>query len=500
MNDVNIKGLTMDSRKVKPNDLFIALKGLTVDGRDFINEAIQKGAVAVLTDEELPNSTLSFQAVPVIKVPNLRDLVGPIAARFFAEPSKHIPVIGITGTSGKTSTAHFIAQILSYCHTRCALMGTLGVGFLEDLTETHCTTLDAISTQAKLSELRNRGATAIAMEVTSHGLVQGRVSGIDFQTAIFTNLTRDHLDYHLDMQQYWQAKKTLFVDFKPKFSIINLEDPYGQQLFQEQSLANPSTAHDQKIIGYTTLSSLPEPIENLIKTKKIDIVRAEKIVLDNAGIRANIKTPWGEGQLRCQLLGHFNLSNLLAAIAAVCIQGISLPETLLAVTELKTVPGRMMHFGGHTGLPLVVVDYSHKPDALTQVLKALRYHCSGKLWCVFGCGGDRDRGKRPLMTAAACTLSDKVIMTQDNPRTEDQNQIFADMTQGLTTSEFESIIVEFDRKKAIDMAIKQASSNDIIVIAGKGHENYQIVGAEKIPFSDQVEVLQALERRTLCVH
>lgn len=499
MNDMIITGLTMDSRKVKPNDLFIALKGLTVDGSDFINEAIQKGAVAVLTDGELPSSTPGLQAVPIIRVPNLRNLVGPIAARFFAEPSKHIPVIGITGTSGKTSTAHFIAQILSHCRTRCALMGTLGVGFLEDLTETHCTTLDAISTQGKLSELYNRGASAIAMEVTSHGLAQGRVSGIDFQTAIFTNLTRDHLDYHLDMQQYWQAKKSLFVDFKPKFSIINLDDSYGQQLFEEQSITG-NAGNDQKIIGYTTLLSLPESIENLIKTKKIDILRAEKVVLDNTGIRANIKTPWGEGQLQCPLLGHFNLSNLLAAIAAVCIQGISLSEILSAVTELKTVPGRMMRFGGQTGLPLVVVDYSHKPDALTQVLKALRHHCTGNLWCVFGCGGDRDRGKRPLMTAAAYTLSDKVIMTQDNPRTENPTQIFSDMTQELTKAELESIIVEFDRSVAIKNAINQASPNDIIVIAGKGHENYQIVGTEKIPFSDQVEVLQALERRTVCVH
>lgn len=518
---MSIKGLTMDSRRVKPGDLFIAVQGLTVDGRAFIEEALQKGATAVLVEEgeealkhahppyqqPLQNGSFTHPLTrPIIPIPNLRNLIGPIAARFYAEPSKHIPVIGVTGTNGKTSTTHFIAQILSHYQTPCPIMGTLGFGFLDHLKssrnprEMHCTTQDAIATQETLADLRQQGAKAVAMEVTSHSLSQGRVEGIVFNTAIWTNLTRDHLEYHGRLEDYWAAKKSLFTHFQPKVNIINLDDEYGCQLIEELYHSDPN----KQIIGFTVE---PGQSQNHPKAQrgskiaseknlnaKIAVISAEQVQLDNQGIHAWINSPWGEGPLQCPLLGRFNLSNLLAAIAAVCVQGIPLSQVLKFIPHLLPVPGRMMRFGGNAGLPLVIVDYAHTPDALTQVLTAIRSHCRGQLWCVFGCGGDRDRGKRPIMMQAAKTLSDKVIITQDNPRNEDPKQIIADITQHLEKNH--DIPIELDRSLAIAKAIAVAGAEDVVVIAGKGHENVQIIGAEKLPFSDQTEVLKALERRS----
>jgi UDP-N-acetylmuramoyl-L-alanyl-D-glutamate--2,6-diaminopimelate ligase len=500
MNEVRITGLTMDSRRVKPGDLFIAVPGFTVDGRKYINQAIQRGAVAVLAEhavDKLYDNQINTQStVPIIEIENLRNLIGPIASRFFAEPSKEVPIIGITGTNGKTSTAHFIAQILTYCKTPCAIMGTLGFGFLNNLKhsvnprEAHCTTQDAIATQETVTELRKQGAKVVAMEVTSHALTQGRVAGLVFNTTIFTNLTRDHLEYHTTIEQYWEAKKLLFTEYQSKNNIINLDDTYGQKLIKDLLLQQP----DRQVIGYTITSG--------IAGISIPSITTTNLVLSSEGIQADLKTPWGEGKLQSSLLGHFNISNLLAVLAAVCVQGVPFLQALEAITHLQTVPGRMMRLGGGD-LPLVVVDYAHTPDALTQVLKALRPHCQGKLWCVFGCGGDRDRGKRPLMTEVVCNLSDEVVITQDNPRTEDPQQIMTDMLQGLKHSKLKSIsdiIIEPDRRQAILQTVQAANANDLVVIAGKGHENYQIIGADEIPFSDHAEVLQALERKALCAH
>lgn len=502
MSEINIKGLTMDSRRVKPGDLFIAIQGLTVDGREFIEDALQKGAAAVLVEDgkdiikKRHQSENAHPTSPIIPIPNLRNLIGPIAARFYAEPSKYIPVIGVTGTNGKTSTTHFIAQILSHYQMACPIMGTLGFGFLDNLKpsinprEMHCTTQDAIATQETLANLQSQGAKAIAMEVTSHSLKQGRVEGIVFNTAIWTNLTRDHLEYHAYIEDYVAAKKSLFTHFQPKVNIINWDDEYGCQLIEELYHSNPN----KQIIGFS-LKKINNP--------KIPMITAENLQLDNQGIQAWIKSPWGEGPLRCPLLGRFNLSNVLAAIAAVCVQGIPLSQVLEFMPHLQPVPGRMMRFGGSKGLPLVIVDYAHTPDALTQVLTAVRSHCRGQLWCVFGCGGDRDRGKRPLMMQAAKELSDKVIITQDNPRSEDPEQIIADITQNLEQhleinhdlEKNHDISIEPDRSLAIALAIKAAGPEDVVVIAGKGHESVQIIGTQKRPFSDQAEVLKALERR-----
>jgi UDP-N-acetylmuramoyl-L-alanyl-D-glutamate--2,6-diaminopimelate ligase len=487
MNDIRIKNLTTDSRQVKPGDLFIAVPGLTVDGRAYIEEAISKGAVAVVTE---------------------RKLVGHMAARFFSNPSKQLPVIGITGTNGKTSVSHFIAEIMSYCEKSCGVIGTLGAGVFSekqafkevcildsektDKTTHDYTTPDAIAVQRTLAALQQQNVDAVAMEVTSHALDQSRVAGVEFDTVIFTNLTRDHLDYHPDMQAYGEVKKKLFTEFQAKHTIINIDDAFGCELFNILKLSHP----ERNVLGYTTGNAKIPPSSPLLKggTK---LIEAGGIVLDQQGIRANIKTPWGDGELQCNLLGHFNVSNILVALTAVCLQGISLKKVLKAIRLINTVPGRMMRFGGNTDTPLVIVDYAHKPDALAAVLEALREHCLGELWCVVGCGGDRDRGKRPLMAAIGERLSDHLYLTQDNPRTEDPTQIMREMIQGLTHPN--KVIVEYDRKKAIELAIKNAKVEDIIVIAGKGHETYQIIGTEKMPFSDKLVVEAALARRTVCL-
>lgn len=467
MIDTVVKSLTIDSRRVQPGDLFIALRGLTVDGHDYITEAIQRGAAAVLVEQlDSPLPRLN-KNIPLIPVSNLKKLVGVIAAQFYNDPSRHLSVIGITGTNGKTSISHFIAEILAYCNVLCGVIGTLGIGFLDRLNQTVGTTPDAIMVQKALADLKNKGAKIVAMEVTSHALHQHRVEGVHFHTALFTNLTRDHLDYHPNMEHYAKTKQRLFTDFRPTYSVINVEDEFGRVLARDPRLTN--------VIGIG------------------DDVQAHNVVLDDTGIHATLDTPWGKRELHSQLLGKFNLNNLLAAIAAVCLEGFPLSQVLESVKFIKTVPGRMMRFGGAQGAPLIVVDYAHTPDALEQILKALRAHCRGKLWCVFGCGGDRDRGKRPQMASIAEKMSDKICLTQDNPRTEDPDQIIQDMVQGLKNQA--QAHIEMDRKQAIAWTIQAANADDIVVIAGKGHENYQILGTEKIPYSDQEQVEKALKRR-----
>ncbi len=489
MNEIMVKEISLDSRQAKPGDLFMAVRGLTVDGRDYIEQAIEKGVSAVLFECD-PETTqwqslvgMKERGVPVIPVSHLRKIMGPIAGRFFDDPSRTVSVIGVTGTNGKTSTTHYIAQLLGFIQQKCGVIGTLGSGFLDNLNETFCTTPDAIAVQRKLAEFKQVGTKTVAMEVTSHALDQYRVEGVQFRTAVFTNLTRDHLDYHASFAEYGAAKQKLFLDFRPENSLINLDDEFGQTLAMNPLLRRA----DRKVIGYTINAHL-----NSIREKLDGLIVAETMVLDDNGIEAFLKTPWGEGSLRCCLLGHFNLSNVLAALGAACLEGMPFTTVLEAVKSLKPVNGRMMRLGGQNALPLVVVDYAHTPDALTQVLKAARIHCRGKLWCVFGCGGDRDRGKRPLMAAAVEEFCDHVTVTQDNPRTENPNQILEDILLGFKQPE--RVNVESDRRLAIHTTIQSAKPEDCIVVAGKGHEAYQIIGNEKFPFSDALEIQTALNR------
>lgn len=522
LSELWLQGLSLDSRRVKPGDCFIALSGLVDDGKRYIPEAIAKGAVAILLESgtDLANRSQADQ-VPIIPYSNLRNSISAIAGRFYADPSKQLNLIAITGTNGKTSVSHFIAQILGFFHHPCAVMGTLGNGFLDKLNPGHqscpsinMTTLDPISVQEVLASLKKQGAEIVAMEVTSHALTQGRVEGLQIKTAIFTNLTRDHLDYHQNMQNYFAAKKRLFTELKPKNIIINIEDEYGRLLLEEilDNAGRDQNILFSKIIAYGTSinshSSISPEMIRKWQNSGVEFVLAKDLSFSEAGIKASLETPWGTGDFLCPLLGQFNLSNILAALTAVFLEKtdfehrataiknddfstiVPFQMVLTSLNNLKTVPGRMVSFRDNPKKPTVVIDYAHTPDALSQVLQALRLHCRGKLWCVFGCGGDRDRGKRPQMAAVAEGLSDKVIVTQDNPRTENPDIILSEIMQGFKFAN--NIMIESSRKEAIRFAIRSAVAEDIVLIAGKGHEDYQIIGVEKIPFSDQIEVIQAL--------
>ncbi len=532
MTELSITGLTLDSRLIEPGMVFVAVPGDKMDGRLFIPEAIQKGASAILVcrgrspcrPKKSPLAPL-FQSgeleenpytngIPIIEIPDLKNTLGFIASRFFNDPSHTLPVVGITGTNGKTSCSHFFAQILNFCGKTGGILGTLGVGFPNKLQAIPLTTPDAITVHRYLANLRDEKAFAVAMEVSSHALTQGRVNGVQFHTAIFTNLTRDHLDYHGDMHQYWEAKKKLFLEHDPKFAIINLDDLYGLKLVDE--LVKKQRIPVENIIGYSIDIKIPpnppfskwgieENGSSFVSGNSlvphfekgglggISLITTHNIRLDDTGIHATIQTPWGNGELHSSLLGQFNLSNILAALAAACVQGVPFDGALEAVKHLIPVAGRMNCLGGKAGEPLIVIDYAHTPDALQNVLMALRSHCRGKLWCIFGCGGDRDRGKRPLMAQIAEKYSDKLIITQDNSRTEDPKQIFADMVKGLNKPN--SVQIESDRIQAIMQSIEAAAPSDLILIAGKGHENYQIVGTEKIPLDDYAEAKKALHSR-----
>lgn len=489
MKEIVVKGLCQDSRRVNPGDLFVALKGFQSDGQSFIQSAIEKGAVAILT-ENAPSPENVSANVPIIPYSDLKNALGFIAAQFFDHPSDAMQIIGVTGTNGKTSCTHYIAQALNLLGKRCGVMGTLGAGFLPALQDfaTGCTTSDAITTQSVLAEGRDAGASVMAIEVTSHALTQSRMNGVKFHTAIFTNLTRDHLDYHHSMEAYWAAKKRLFTEFNPMHNIINLDDPYGRLLFEE------SRQKSQKWLGYTLSPALSTDfVQNTTALLGASLITTENVILNASGMQVRIQTPWGEGQFQCPFLGHFSLSNVLATLAALCLQGFTLNAVLAVIEKLQTVPGRMSYFGGGNQ-PVVIVDYAHTPNALKEVLTALRPHCKGKLICVFGCGGDRDVGKRPIMAKIAETLSDKIIVTQDNPRNENPDTIIQNILEGF--SDLSQVVVEPNRAQAIAKAIRLANQNDLIIVAGKGHEKYQIIGNEKIPFDDQEIVQNELKRRT----
>jgi len=472
--DCEITGLCQDSRQVKPGDLFFAYPGTQVDGRNFIEDALKKGAVAVLIEEKsLPplRGKDRMGGNKLVFISNLAYYLGPIASRFYGEPSKHLKVVGVTGTNGKTSCSQFIAACLQTDKYPTGVIGTIGYGLYGHLQQGPLTTPDALDLQKLFVEFRQQEAKYVAMEVSSHRLAQKRLNGTTFDVAVFTNLTRDHLDYHGDMQSYAQAKRSLF-DLPVQNAVLNADDLHGAKWLHELHGKLPIYAY-----------SLEQPKPQL---SHIPYIYVGQTRFDTVGMTASVYTPWGDGVLHNpNLVGPFNLSNLLAVLSVLGITGMSLQQALDRIAQLKGVHGRMETFGGGER-PLVVVDYSHTPDALEQALKALRIHCQGKLWCVFGCGGDRDRGKRPLMGKVATEFADQVIITDDNPRREDPKQIVSDIMQGLLDPI--NAVIEHDRRRAIAHAISCAQAGDAVLIAGKGHETYQIIGDEKFPFSDSMEV------------
>ncbi len=462
----NCRAIFSNSAEVTENSLFLAFAKNPGDRIEHIKEAIKKAASCIVYENsDLENFQFSegLQKINFIPYPGLKNAAGLIAAEFLNYPAKTFQVFGVTGTNGKTSVAYILAQALEKLGTHCAYMGTIGQGFVDQLTQQNLTTPDAVEIQKNLANFREQKAQALAMEVSSHALDQNRVAGIPFHCAIFTNLTQDHLDYHLTMQNYAAAKRKLF-DFPIKSAILNADDALAGQWY-------PGINKD--IISFST--------------KKNRLGDAKFIITENwqqssEGIEAGIISSWGRTNLKIPLIGEFNLSNTLAVLAALLSQDYSLNIATHALKSIDAPPGRMEKLGGGDK-PLVFVDFSHTPDALEKALNLLKPITKNQLICVFGCGGDRDRGKRPKMAAIAEKLADKVIFTQDNPRHEDPKQIFADMQTGLKNPSKIEIIS--DRALAIKTAITQANKNDCILIAGKGHENYQIIGDKKFHFSDQ---------------
>ena len=473
--DRPITGLASDSRRVREGDLFLATRGLQHHGLEFLSTAQRSGAVAVAWEPPYEGEWRHHDDLPLLAVEDLSHKLGIIAGHFYDEPSQGLNLVGITGTDGKTSCAHFIAQALSGEGASCGILGTLGYGVYGQLTAASHTTPDALTLQRLLAELRDRGLRQVVMEVSSHALEQGRVAGLDFAVAVLTNLTRDHLDYHGDLNAYAAAKRRLFIDYAPQTAVLNLDDAFGRDL-----AARLVTG---RRVGYGLGRRAARQLDAF--------VWGEALAFSPEGLSIQVVSSWGEGSLRVGLLGRFNASNLLAALATLLVLEIPFDEALQRLSRVSTVPGRMERVGGDADRLLTVVDYAHTPFSLEQALRALGEHTRGRLWCVFGCGGDRDPGKRPLMGQVAERFADRIIITDDNPRTEDPQEIVHAILAGMKHPEQAKVVR--NRREAIGAAVTGAGSEDVILIAGKGHEDYQLLREQRLPFSDVEVARQWLE-------
>ena len=475
---LGVRRLTLDSRTVRPGDAFLACSGETRDGRDFIADAVGRGASAVLWEAEGHAWNRRWR-VPHFAVPGLRRCAGEIAADFHGRPSARLWTIGVTGTNGKTSCSQWIAQALTRSRRKCAVIGTLGSGFPGRLDAAVNTTPDAVSLQARLRDFERAGANAVCMEASSHGLVQDRLAGVEFDVALLTNLSRDHLDYHGTMRRYKAAKARLFRWPTLRHAIVNLDDGFGREIAQRWKHRRAS------LFGYGFGRRGSRQCAGRIEGSNLE--------LGAAGIAFDVTSPWGRAAVRSPLLGAFNAANLLATLSVLLASGVEIAAAAAVLERLAPAPGRMARYGGGAR-PLVVVDYAHTPDALEKVLLALRPLRAprGRLLCVFGCGGERDAGKRPLMGAVAARLADHVVLTSDNPRSEDPRAIIADIAAG-TAGAHEEIA---DRRRAILSAVAAARRGDIVLVAGKGHENYQDIGGLRRRFDDAAVVKAALAGRT----
>ncbi len=463
---ISVSGLQLDSRKVRAGDAFVALRGARQHGIAFAARAQQNGAVVILGETPIESNDATL---PVIAIDALGQQLGEIASRWHGNPTESMNVIGITGTNGKTSTVQLLAQALSLNGRNVASVGTLGAGRYGAITAGERTTPDAIELQGLFADFRDAAVSDVAMEVSSHALEQGRVNAVEFDVAVFTNLSRDHLDYHGDMDSYAAAKARLFQWRSLATAIINIDDGFGREL----------------------LGQLPDGVTALsygIDHAGADVVASE-VRSDGAGLHFHLRSPWGSADVDSCLLGRFNVANLLAVVACMAQSGVAFDDIVATLPRLEPVAGRMNRIDA--GDLVLVVDYAHTPDALEQALTSLRAHCAGKLICVFGCGGDRDQGKRPQMAEVAERLADAVIVTDDNPRSESGDEIVAQIVAGFVDPA--RAMVERDRERAIHLAAMAARGGDIVLIAGKGHEIYQEIGGQRLPFDDRVVARAAAE-------
>ena len=471
-----VSGLSLDSRSTRTGDLFFALQGLQKHGLEFSQQVIANGAVAIVWEaghsvhqDDLPN------VIPCVQVDALQHQLGAIAERFYHSPAKHINVIGVTGTDGKTSVSQFIAQALAHLKISCGVIGTLGYGVYPALgTATH-TTPDAIRTQALLYQFFENEVLNAVIEASSHGLKQGRLNNVAFNTAVLTNLGRDHIDYHTSLEDYANSKRLLFEIPTLENAVINIDDAFGRQL------ANQLSKH----VNVVCYSSYHDKADSGAYIYAKSINAKQKIT------SIEIHSSWGNATIKTNLYGKFTVSNLLAAMGALLVSDCSFADTVKAIASVQTVPGRMQPIACAHDAPSVIVDYAHTPQALKNVLQALGEQCMGKLWCVFGCGGDRDHDKRKLMGEVVEQYADNIIVTDDNPRSEDPVSIAQAIISGFSDAGNHSLI--HDRKQAIAYAINNAACEDTVLIAGKGHEVVQIINNEQLPFDDTCIATQCLQ-------
>ena len=467
-----VTGIAYDSRRVQPGHVFVALKGQIVDGTSFAHQAIERGAVAVVSQEPAPGGA----RVPWVVVRDSRLALALLAAEYEGNPSSHMQVVGITGTNGKTTTAYLVASIFEAARIRCGVLGTVGYRLGDEVRDATRTTPEAPEVQSLLREMVDRGCAACAMEVSSHALSLNRVDGMTFAAAVFTNLTRDHLDFHADMEAYFQAKRRLF-EMLPRDapSLINVDDPRGLSLME--IAGRPVTYAVNRAAAIT-----PGPLSFSLQ-----------------GLAFDIRTPRGTLHVTSSLVGRPNVYNILAAVSTATALGLSFDAIERGISALAGVPGRFQVVSDTKDEVTVVVDYAHTDDALRNLLETARPLATGRLITVFGCGGDRDRTKRPLMGAVAGRLSDLIVITSDNPRSEDPVRIIEEIQRGITPdtrrATDQRLLTVVDRREAIGKAIELARPGDLVLIAGKGHEKYQVVGGHVRPFDDVAVAREALNRR-----
>ncbi len=480
--------LTLDSRRVQRGDVFLACPSETGDGRAYIALAIEAGAAAVLFDDADGFAWQPEWNVPRLPVPHLARVAGAIARQWYREPDAGLFSVAVTGTNGKTSCTQWLGQALSREQLPTAVIGTLGVGLFRrgsssPFAPTGYTTPDPVQLFRHLAEQKAQGALALAIEASSIGLVQGRMDQLHVDCAVLTNFTRDHLDFHGTMEAYEAAKALLFDWPGLKHAVLNLDDPFGLRLIERLRKNHPAV----QLIGYSVEGAAADGVT---------VLQATEIRIGQQGTSFQLSSPWGDGPVRTRLIGDFNVSNALAIAAVLFARGFAFTQVVAALEALVAVPGRMQQLGGQDG-PLAVIDYAHTPDALEKAIATLRAVADarhGELWCVFGCGGDRDPGKRPQMGSAA-NAADHLIVTSDNPRSEDPATIIAQVVAGVPDADRRKLQVMEDRATAILSAIRNAGKNDVVLVAGKGHEDYQEIKGRRLAFRDADHAALALATR-----